>query len=177
LLRFFFENNIKITEAVHSRGSFIFLQMAAMGRGASAAVLKEEGDFDVVAPSPIPITTDEISITGYRSDFPRELSVAEIKEYVQLFAKAAQNAMEAGFDGVELHGANGYLLDQFLQSVSNQRTDDYGGSIENRLRFPLEVINAVAKAVGAERTAMRISPWSDYQGKISESLTASFCPS
>jgi NADPH2 dehydrogenase len=74
--------------------------------------------------------------------------------------------MEAGFDGVEIHGANGYLLDQFLQSVSNKRTDEYGGSIESRLRFPLEVIDSVVKAIGAERTAVRLSPWSKFQGKI-----------
>jgi NADPH2 dehydrogenase len=73
--------------------------------------------------------------------------------------------MEAGFDGVEIHGANGYLLDQFLQSVSNKRTDEYGGSIESRLRFPLEVIDSVVKAIGAERTAVRLSPWSKFQGK------------
>jgi NADPH2 dehydrogenase len=99
------------------------------------------------------------------SVIPRELTVPEIKEYVQLYATAARNAMEAGFDGVEIHGANGYLLDQFLQSVSNERTDEYGGSIQNRLRFPLEVIDAVVKTVGVGRTALRISPWSRFQGK------------
>ena len=77
----------------------------------------------------------------------------------------ARNTIEAGFNGVELHGANGHLLDQFLQSVSNNRTDEYGGSIENRLRFPLEVVDAVVEAVGAERTAIRVSPWSKFQGK------------
>jgi NADPH2 dehydrogenase len=82
-----------------------------------------------------------------------------------LYAKAARNAIEAGFDGVEIHGANGYLLDQFLQSESNKRTDEYGGSIQNRIRFPLEVVDAVVKAVGADRTGVRISPWSEFQGK------------
>lgn len=143
---------------MHAKGSFIFLQLWALGRAAEAAVLKQEGGFDFVGPSPIPLTSNKESGT------PRELTVAEIKEYVQLYAKAARNAMEAGFDGVEIHGANGYLLDQFLQSVSNKRTDEYGGSIQNRIRFPLEVVDAVVKAVGAERTGVRISPWSDFQG-------------
>ena len=149
----------KVTDAVHAKGSFIFLQLWALGRVASPTVLKNEGGFDVVGASPIPLTSNTGSVT------PRELTVAEIKEYVQLYAKAARNAMEAGFDGVEIHGANGYLLDQFLQSKSNQRTDEYGGSIQNRMRFPLEVVDAVVKAVGVERTGVRISPWSDFQGK------------
>lgn len=149
----------KVTDAVHARGSFIFLQLWALGRVAVSTVLKSEGNFDVVGPSPIPLASDTESVV------PRELTVPEIKEYVQLYAKAARNAMEAGFDGVEIHAANGYLLDQFLQSVSNERTDEYGGSIQNRLRFPLEVIDAVVKAVGAERTGVRISPWSKFQGK------------
>jgi NADPH2 dehydrogenase len=149
----------KVTDAVHAKGSFIVLQLWALGRVANPTVLKQEGGFDVVGASPIPLTSNEESVT------PRELTVAEIKEYVQLYAKAARNAMEAGFDGVEIHGANGYLLDQFLQSESNQRTDEYGGSIQNRIRFPLEVVDAVVKAVGVERTGVRISPWSAFQGK------------
>lgn len=149
----------KVTDAVHAKGSFIFLQLWALGRVAEPTILKQEGDFDVVGPSPIPLTSNKDSVT------PRELTVAEIKEYVQLYAKAARNAIEAGFDGVEIHGANGYLVDQFLQSESNQRTDEYGGSIENRIRFPLEVVDAVVKAVGVERTGVRLSPWSKFQGK------------
>ena len=108
-----------------------------------------------MAPSPIPRSS---RVT------PRALTFSEIKDYVQLYARAASNAMEAGFDGVELHAVNGCLLDQFLQSVSNQREDEYGGSVENRLRFPLEVIDAVVRIVGAERTSVRLGPWSNYQG-------------
>lgn len=151
----------KITGAIHANGSYIFLQMYALGRVADPAVLKQEGDFDLVAPSPIPLAHSgdgEVVI-------PRELTVAEIAEYVQLHSKAASNAIEAGFDGVEVHAAHGYLLDQFLQTVSNERTDDYGGSIDNRVRFPLEVINAVVETIGVERTAVRVSPWSNYQGE------------
>ncbi|KAH9177321.1 hypothetical protein EDB89DRAFT_2200523 [Lactarius sanguifluus] len=126
-----------ITDAVHANGSYLF-----------------EGYFDVVGPSPIPV----------KNNVPRELTVAEIKEYVQLYSKAASNAIKAGFDGVEIHSANGYILDQFLQTVSNERTDEYGGSVENRVRFPLEVIKAVVETVGVEKTAVRISPWSPFEG-------------
>jgi NADPH2 dehydrogenase len=91
--------------------------------------------------------------------------MTEIKEYVQLYATAASNAVHiAGFDGVEIHGANGFLLDQFLQDVSNKRTDEYGGSIENRARLTLEVVDAVVQKIGAQRTGIRFSPWSTYNG-------------
>ena len=152
----------QVTDAVHAKGSFIFLQLWALGRVASPRILKEEGGFDVVGASPI--RYNGVTGGGDESVVPRELTDAELKEYVELYVKAAKNAIEAGFDGVEIHGANGYLLDQFLQSVSNNRTDEYGGSIQNRLRFPLEVIDAVVKAVGAERTGVRLSPWSEFQG-------------
>lgn len=88
-----------------------------------------------------------------------------MQEYVQLYAKAAANAVHgAGFDGVEVHGANGYLIDQFTQSVTNKRTDEYGGSIEKRARFALEVIEAVSKEIGQERTGIRLSPWGRFNG-------------
>lgn len=94
------------------------------------------------------------------------LTLAEAKEYVQLFATAAANAVnKAGFDGVEIHGANGYLVDQFIQDMSNTRTDEYGGSIENRAKFALEIVDAVAKAVGADKTGIRLSPWGLYGGE------------
>ena len=84
-----------------------------------------------------------------------------------MFRNAAECAVRAGFDGVEIHSANGYLLDQFLQDVSNKRTDEWGGSIEKRSRFPLEVIKSVVDAVGLERTSIRLSPFSTFQGNIS----------
>ena len=88
----------------------------------------------------------------------------EIEEYVRWYAEAAKNAVQgAGFDGVELHGANGYLPDQFLQDVSNTRTDEYGGSVENRARFMLEVMDAIVGAVGEDKAAIRVSPWSAHQ--------------
>jgi len=95
---------------------------------------------------------------------PRELSIVEIKAFIADYAQAARNAIEAGFDGVEIHGANYYLIDQFVQDNSNRRTDDYGGSIENRSRFAVEVATAVVDAVGADRVGIRLSPFSDFQG-------------
>ncbi|KAJ7850142.1 hypothetical protein B0H13DRAFT_2401508 [Mycena leptocephala] len=145
-----------VTQAVHAKCSFIFMQLRALGRTANhAQLLVEDPSFPYVSASDIPLS----SCSGPL----RALTVAEIKEYVGLYAQAAKNAIEAGFDGIEIHGANGYLVDQFLQDVSNKRTDEYGGSIENRARFALEIIDAVAAAIGAERTAIRFSPWSTFQ--------------
>ncbi|KZV68721.1 FMN-linked oxidoreductase [Peniophora sp. CONT] len=146
----------KIAEAVHAKGSFVFMQLWAIGRTADSAILQKDGPYDVVGPSAIPL--DEKHAT------PRPLNVEEIKQYTEWYAQAARNAIQAGFDGVEIHGANGYLPDQFLQTNSNNRTDEYGGSIKNRIRFTSEVVDAIAAAIGPERTALRISPWSPFQG-------------
>ncbi|KAJ7700356.1 FMN-linked oxidoreductase [Mycena rosella] len=147
----------EVVEGVHAKGSFIFLQLLALGRGAYPSVLKAaDPSFEVVSASDIP------NVEG--GEKPRPLSVTEIDEYVGLYTQAAKNAMEAGFDGVEIHNANGCLLDQFLQDVSNNRTDAYGGSPENRSRFTLEVIKAVTEVVGADRTGIRFSPWSPFSG-------------
>ncbi|KAI0076949.1 FMN-linked oxidoreductase [Panus rudis PR-1116 ss-1] len=143
----------KVTQAVHQNKSFIFAQLWALGREADPSVLARDG-FPHIAPSDIPIK-DHAN--------PRPMTIEEIKGYIQLYAKAASNAVEAGFDGVEIHGANGYLVDQFLQDVSNNRTDEYGGSIENRTRFALEVIDAIVDAIGAKKVAIRLSPWGTYQ--------------
>jgi NADPH2 dehydrogenase len=132
----------------------------ALGRQANEAHLKaDDPSYSVVGPSPIPINQEGKTA-------PRELTLPEIKEYVQLYAAAARKAVhEAGFDGVEIHGANGYLIDQFLQDVSNQRHDEYGGSIERRSRFGLEVVRAVVDAVGtAQKVGVRLSPWSTFGG-------------
>ena len=95
------------------------------------------------------------------------MTEADIDRFVEHYRQAALKAMEVGFDGVELHAANGYLADQFLQDVSNKRTDEYGGSIENRSRFTLEAIDAIVNAIGAEKTGIRLSPWGTFQGMFS----------
>ncbi|KAI1105703.1 NADH:flavin oxidoreductase/NADH oxidase family protein [Jackrogersella minutella] len=144
-----------ITDAVHAKGSFVYLQMWALGRVAKPDTAKAEG-FEVKSASAIPEAEGQT--------VPGVLTVDEIHSFVGNYAQAARNAVEAGFDGVEIHGANGYLIDQFIQDVSNQRQDQYGGSIENRARFALEVANAVVEAVGADKVGIRLSPWSDFQG-------------
>ncbi|KAI0673191.1 NADH:flavin oxidoreductase/NADH oxidase [Trametes maxima] len=146
-----------IADAIHAKGSFAFMQIWAMGRSARVEdVRKDDPDFAYVSASDIPLTG--------REETPRPLTKAEIKEYAAAFAQAAKRAIDdAGFDGVEIHAAHGYLVDQFLQEMSNKRTDEYGGSVENRCRFALEIVDAVSRAVGQERTAIRISPWSDFQ--------------
>ncbi|KZP23958.1 NADH:flavin oxidoreductase/NADH oxidase [Athelia psychrophila] len=149
----------KVTSAVHEKGSFIYLQLWALGRAANPAQLaKENVSGGYVSSSSVPIKSQ----TEAGAPPPRTLDIAEVREYVQLYATAAENAITAGFDGVEVHGANGYLIDQFTQDVSNQRTDAYGGNIENRARFALEIVDAVVQKVGARRTGIRFSPWGHY---------------
>jgi len=159
----------KVVDAVHARGSFVFLQLWAIGRAANSRVLAKEAlkdglpadAYPVVSASDIPMPKNQHGDGA----IPRPLTVSEINEYVESFADAAENAVEgAGFDGVEIHGANGYLIDQFLQTNSNKRTDEYGGSVENRARFGLRVVDAIASRIGQERTAIRISPWQTVQG-------------
>ncbi|KAF6746161.1 NADH:flavin oxidoreductase/NADH oxidase [Ephemerocybe angulata] len=147
----------EVTDAVHSNGSFIFLQLWAIGRAAQPKFLEALG-IPHTAASPIRLSTRPETDPA-----PRAMTIEEIGKFPSLYAAAAKNAVEAGFDGVEIHGANGYLIDQFLQDVSNTRTDGYGGSIENRSKFGLQVVDAVVKAVGPERTALRISPWNHFQ--------------
>ncbi|KAF5366829.1 hypothetical protein D9758_006518 [Tetrapyrgos nigripes] len=147
----------EITDTVHSKGSFIFAQIWSGGRIAVPDILKSvDPSYVVVGPSTLQCKNLPWPV--------HPLTVEEIKEYVQAWGKGAENAVGgAGFDGVELHFANGYLLDQFLQDVSNNRTDEYGGSVENRARFPLEVVEEVVKRVGQEKVGIRLSPWSVFQ--------------
>lgn len=149
-------------DAIHANGSFVYLQLWALGRAADPAEIKRDNASNEYT------AASTIQLTGHGDAVPRALTVEEIQEFVALYATAASNAVhKAGFDGVEIHGANGYLVDQFLQDVSNNRTDNYGGSIENRSRFALEVIKAVVDAVGEKKTALRLSPWSKFQGPSS----------
>lgn len=154
-----------ITDAVHEKGSFIYCQLWALGRAATEAVLAKAG-FDVVSSSAIPI--DESRPT------PRALEEDEILQFIEDYARAARNAIAAGFDGVEIHGANGYLCDQFLQDNCNKRSDKWGGSIENRSRFGVEVAKAVGSAIGPDRLGYRISPWSRFQGMRMVNLEPQF---
>jgi len=146
----------EITEAVHAKDSYIFCQLWALGRAADPEVLKKEGcDF---------LSSSAVG-AGDNSPVPRAMEEKEILQFIDEYAEAAKRCIEiAGFDGVEIHGANGYLIDQFTQDTCNKRTDSWGGSIEKRARFGLEVAKAVTKAVGVERTGMRLSPWSTFQG-------------
>jgi NADPH2 dehydrogenase len=144
-----------VTDEVHRKGSFIYLQLWALGRVANKDFAEKNN-----------ITVKSSSATQLSDDLavPKEMTVEDIKETVAAYAQAAKNAMLAGFDGVEIHGANGYLIDQFLQDTCNKRTDDYGGSVENRSRFAIEVTKAVVDAIGADKTGIRLSPFSDFQG-------------
>lgn len=147
----------EIVAAVHAAGGVFYMQLFASGRAGDADVLQREGGWEPKGPSAISAGAD--------SPVPVELTQGEIAEWIKDFAQAARNAVfGAGFDGVEVHGANGYLIDQFTQDTSNQRQDAWGGSVEKRASFALEVTKAVIAAVGPERVGFRISPFSDFQG-------------
>jgi N-ethylmaleimide reductase len=153
----------KVTDAVHAKGGRIFLQLWHVGR-VSHVDLQENGAAPV-APSALQAATKVfVNNTFADASVPRALDIEELPGIVNDFRQAAINAIAAGFDGVEIHGANGYLLDQFLKDGANIRTDAYGGSVENRARLLLEVTAAVVDAIGAERTGIRISPVSPANG-------------
>ncbi len=146
-----------VTNAVHEQGGRIFLQLWHCGR-ISHPLMQPEGVLPV-APSAIGPTGQASTYQGPQPFVtPRALETDEILEVVDQFRQAAKNAMAAGFDGIELHGAYGYLIDQFLQDGTNQRTDQYGGAIANRVRFLLEVTEAVCQVWGANRVGIRLSP-------------------
>ena len=147
----------KVTDRVHARGGRIFLQLWHVGR-ISHTSLQQNGGAPV-GPSAIR-AKGKTFVGGTFTDIsePRALELSEIPGIIESFRRGAANALEAGFDGVEIHGANGYLLDQFAKDGANKRTDAYGGSIENRARLMLEVAKAVTTEAGAERTGIRISP-------------------
>ncbi|KAJ5749185.1 uncharacterized protein N7511_010881 [Penicillium nucicola] len=147
-----------ITDAVHAKGSYIYCQFVALGRAADPTTLQKEGGYEVFAPSAIPLPGQAENAA------PQELSEEQIRGIIREFGVAAKNAIRAGFDGVEVHGANGYLVDQFLQDISNQRRDQWGGSVKNRARFAVEVAETLVEAVGADRVGFRLSPWNTWQG-------------
>jgi len=149
----------KITEAVHAKGGKIVLQLWHVGRISDPLYL--DGQLPV-APSAIQ-PAGHVSLVRPKKPYetPRALETSEIAGIVEAYRKGAENAREAGFDGVEIHGANGYLLDQFLQDSTNQRTDQYGGPLENRARLMLEVTDAVISVWGAGRVGMHLAPRAD----------------
>jgi N-ethylmaleimide reductase len=147
----------KVTDRVHERGGHIYIQLWHVGRISHTSLQANGGA--PVAPSAIRANTKTF-VGGAFADVsePRALELGEIPGIIDSFKRASANALEAGFDGVEIHGANGYLLDQFAKDGTNKRTDAYGGSIENRARLMIEVSKAVAAEAGADRTGIRISP-------------------
>ncbi|MET0611109.1 MAG: alkene reductase [Pseudomonas caspiana] len=153
----------KVTEAVHAEGGVIFAQLWHVGR-VSHTALQPNGDAPVSASA---IAADQVSVfietapgAGelVKPSVPRALTTDEVQELVQLYIQAARNAIEAGFDGIELHCANGYLVNQFISAHSNHREDQYGGSLDNRLRFLREIVAGVAECIGKERVGVRFAP-------------------
>jgi len=154
-----------VTDAVHAKGGQIVLQLWHGGRACHPLL---NGGAQPVAPSAIPITGDEVHTPEGKKPYvtPRELRDDEIPGIVAGFKKAAENSKAAGFDGVEVHGANGYLLDEFLRDGSNKRSGPYGGPLENRALLMLEVLDAVISVWGADRVGLRISPLNSYNSMI-----------
>src|ERR1700726_814418 len=150
-----------VVDAVHAKGGVIFLQLWHVGRVSHSSF--QPGGVLPVAPSAVPISAEFKTATADGKvvpyEIPRALETGEIPGVIDAYRQGAVNAQKAGFDGVEIHGANGYLIEQFLQSNSNLRTDRYGGSIENRARFLMEVTQAVIEVWGADRVGVRLSPY------------------
>jgi N-ethylmaleimide reductase len=163
----------QVTDAVHSQGGRIFLQLWHAGRVAHPSLLPE-GELPI-APSAIPANCMADTTYGQQPHVtPRALALTEIPEIVEIFQQGAKNAVTAGFDGVEIHSANGYLLDQFLQDHSNKRTDEYGGSVEKRARLVLEVVQAVVEVWGRGKVGVRVSPSSAFNDMHDSNPSAIF---
>lgn len=165
-----------VAEAVHARGGRIVMQLMHCGR----VVVPANRGFaaDVIAPSAIPCPTQVPGPDGVPADCaaPRAIASEEIPALVEEFVQAARNALAAGIDGVELHCASGYLINQFLNPASNRRDDAFGGSVENRIRFPIMVLKALAEAIGPGRVGFRISPGNPYNGMDPADPAATFGP-
>jgi N-ethylmaleimide reductase len=149
-----------ITDSVHKVGGKIFIQIWHGGRASRSSIIGSSP----VSSSPIPIRTKKKEDGTFETEeTPKELTKEEITYILGEFEKGASNAIKAGFDGIEIHGANGYLVDCFLRSSANTRKDEYGGNVENRTRFPLQVIDVIAKIWGYDRTGIKLSPTAVYQ--------------
>lgn len=165
----------KVTQAVHDAGGKIFVQLMHTGRIAHPGNMEEGAE--IVAPSAIAAAgemyTDALGSQPH--PVPKAMTISDIQQAQAEYVQAARNAIEAGFDGVELHAANGYLINQFINTRSNQRTDEYGGSGENRVRFAIEVAQQVAAAIGADRTGIRLSPYGTYNDlEVFEGMEATY---
>ena len=156
----------RVTDGVHQAGGRIFVQLMHTGRVSHPANMP--ADASILAPSAVAVPgemwTDADGMQPH--PVPREMSEADIAQSIAEYAAAAKLAMQAGFDGVELHAANGYLIDQFLNTASNRRNDRWGGKVENRIRFAVEVAKATVAAIGAERVGMRISPYGVFNAQV-----------
>jgi N-ethylmaleimide reductase len=154
----------RVNDAVHANGGRIFIQLMHTGRVSHPANMA--ADARILAPSalaaPGEMWTDSSGMQPH--PVPSEMTAGDIAQAIAEYANAAKRAIEAGFDGVELHGANGYMIDQFLNTATNHRTDQWGGSVENRIRFAVETARATAAAIGADRVGMRISPYGAFNG-------------
>ncbi len=154
----------KITEAVHQKGSKIFLQIMHTGRVSHSANMPAGAK--IIAPSAViadgDMWTDSLGMQ--KNELPETMTAEEVQTTIQEYVQAARNAIEAGFDGVEIHSANGYLPNQFLNPTANTRTDEYGGSIENRCRFVLEITQGIVTAIGKDKTGIRFSPYNPFNG-------------
>jgi N-ethylmaleimide reductase len=161
-----------IANAVHAKGGRVFMQLIHGGRQSH---LEMTGGVDPVAPSVVPFDGVALTKDGFVPASPhRALDIEEIPGIIEEFRAAAQRALEAGFDGVELHGANGYLVDQFIQDGTNKRTDAYGGPVENRVRFLREAVEALISVWGADRVGVRISPSGEWGGVSDSNPEATF---
>lgn len=156
------EGWMKITDAVHSEGGKIFMQLMHTGRVSHPDNM--EINARILAPSAIGMSGEMYTDTKGMQAYPEplEMTLSDIEQAQDEIVEASKNAIESGFDGVELHAANGYLIDQFINTASNKRLDEYGGSIENRCRFALEVAEKVASSIGEQRTGIRLSPYGVY---------------
>ncbi|KAE8381802.1 hypothetical protein BDV26DRAFT_289005 [Aspergillus bertholletiae] len=150
----------KVTDAVHAKGAYIYCQLWHVGRATVLSFIKGK---QALSANDIPISGKTLDGSEYGATPPRPMGVEEIQETIQEYAAASKRAMEAGFGGVEIHAANGYLLDQFLHDNVNNWIDDYGDSIEKRSRIVLEVLKVAFEAIGADRVGIRLSPYNYFQ--------------
>ncbi|WP_443946864.1 alkene reductase [Pedobacter sp. AW1-32] len=154
-----------VTDAVHEKGGKIFVQLWHVGRISHTSLLDGNsplGASDIAAPTAKAYAYDENGNATYvNCSVPKALLTTEVKQVIMDFANAAENAVAAGFDGIEIHGANGYLVEQFLNPILNNRTDEYGGSIENRAKLLLEIVDAIAAKIGVEKVGVRLSPYGE----------------